>query len=316
MAPSAELAFVEAEKHVREGLQRLKAESAEVQELRTRAGDCFNRESAQRSEIAQLKEEVAALKEDRAGAVAEALKQSSSNSAAEFDLKVETEITLRMPAIFDAYLRKMISDEEFAALQPLSRLVLMHDARESVLMNSIEFKAAPHRPKQNLYLPLHHASFPTEHISFAQDEEATIAILKLEVKAQLAAADEEEYFDLLGESATRQVVRLSGRKAWFHISGHKFLKLDGCEVYVKNINCVLFLPWGVKLSEWKQLPAGTMLLKQGANGDELVIKLGGNGSEDSLDGRPKLVCVKTMWVLDIEKELLGFIKRGATCRKA
>jgi hypothetical protein len=161
-----------------------------------------------------------------------------------------------------------------------------------------------------MYPPLQYASFPIEPISFAQDDEASIAILKSEVKAQLASADQEEYVDLLDGAATRQVVRLSGHRAWFRVSRHKFLKPDGCEVYVEDRDSLLFLPWGMKLSEWKQLPAGTMLLKQGANGDELVIKLGGNGSEDSLDGRPKLVCVKTLWVFDIEKARLGFLKGG------
>jgi hypothetical protein len=119
MAPSAELAFAEAAKYVRVGLQRLKVESEEAEKLRTEADACSNRESTQQSEITKLQDEVAALKEARAGAIDEALKKQSLSNCAEFDSKVETEITRRTQAIVDVFLQKIISDEEFAASQPL-----------------------------------------------------------------------------------------------------------------------------------------------------------------------------------------------------
>jgi hypothetical protein len=311
MVLSAEEVSSAAENHLLNAIEQLSIDACGLQELfRTKKAAASACETKYSDALDHLRKQVAELEAGRDSA-AEALANERSQNEEKFAEKLEAAIVARLPTIFDTHLRNLISDEELAASQPLPRVALLHEARESVLKNSVALEAAPRLRKQDMYPAPATASFLIESISFEPGDEASTAILRSEIEAQLAVADQKPYLDLLDDYTTRLLVSLSGRATWFRVSRHKFLKLDGCETYVVDRDSnVLFLPWGWQVAEWKNLPAGTMLLKQGANGDELVIKLGGNGSEGSPDGLPKLVCVKTLWVLDIQEKQLGFLKGG------
>jgi hypothetical protein len=106
MEPSVGGPFAEAKTLIRETLRGLQRESVEFEKLRKAAADAGSkREADQLKAIERLQNEVAQLKQARAdndAALAEVKLQNSTES----DSKVETAITLRTSAIFDAVLQK------------------------------------------------------------------------------------------------------------------------------------------------------------------------------------------------------------------
>jgi hypothetical protein len=306
LSPTEEVA--EAAKHLVKALAGLNIGKVAAESALRNADEATQKCAADHSaETEALKKEISGLQQALEEAV-EALAQEKAQSSKALEEKTGAARACS-PELFGEYL-KNLSTEGFASAVSLSTMVDLQEALDSSFTNSNSYSKALKLPKVDQLTKSVFTQFPATSITFdMQDEVHSLATLQVEIKEQLAAADHKSFLNLLAADAASQAVKLSGRGYWFRLSLNKFLKIHGCEIYVEERQShILVLPRGVL--RWQEMPAGTLLLKQGGHGDELIVKLGGDGSEGSADGPPKLICVKTCWLLDIAKCKLGLCKGG------